>query len=131
MCISNNVFVNRTRQMKRQQQKDTAMELVDDVCESEGVGEVMCDVLSNQLEQGESMETHVSEEEAARMAKSASTEEHADLSEAAHSTGTSTEPLKPRYSYRLVLKQKYWIFSGSFSPVLRETKSAIFKMFQG
>ncbi|XP_031160023.1 zinc finger protein 511 [Sander lucioperca] len=90
-----------TRQMKRQQQKDTAMELVDDVCESEGVGEVMCDVLSNQLEQGESMETHVSEEEAARMAKSASTEEHADLSEAAHSTGTSTEPLKPRYSYRV------------------------------
>ncbi|TDH01179.1 hypothetical protein EPR50_G00177910 [Perca flavescens] len=62
----------------------------------------MCDVLSHQLEQGESMETHVSEEEAARMAKSASTEEHADLSEAAQCTGsTSTEPLKPRYSYRV------------------------------
>ncbi|KAA8583859.1 zinc finger protein 511 [Etheostoma spectabile] len=90
------------RQMKRQQQKDTAMELVDDVCESEGVSEVMCDVPSNELEQGESMETHVSEEEAARMAKSASTEEHPDLSEVAYGMGsTSMEPLKPRYSYRV------------------------------
>ncbi|XP_068579436.1 zinc finger protein 511 isoform X1 [Cebidichthys violaceus] len=87
-----------TRQTKRQQQKDTAMEVVDDVCESEGV----CDVLSDQPEQGESMETHVCEEEAARMAKSASAEEHDDLSAAAHSTeNTSTDPLKPRYSYRI------------------------------
>ncbi|XP_054456589.1 zinc finger protein 511 [Anoplopoma fimbria] len=91
-----------TRQTKRQQQKDTSMEVVDDVCESEGVCEVMCDVPTDQPEQGESMETHVCEEEAARMAKSASTEEHADLSAAAHSTeNTSTEPLKPRYSYRI------------------------------
>ncbi|TKS85527.1 Zinc finger protein 511 [Collichthys lucidus] len=30
-----------TREMKRQQQKDTAMEVVDDVCESEGVCEVL------------------------------------------------------------------------------------------
>lgn len=73
------------------------------MCESEGVCEVMCDVLSDQPEHGESMETHVSEEEAARMAKSASAEDYADLSAAAHGTGnTSTEPLKPRYSYRLV-----------------------------
>lgn len=112
--------------MKRQQQKDTAMEVVDDVCESEGVCEVMCDVLPNQPELGESMETHVSEEEAARMAKSASTEEHADLSTAGN---TSTEPLKPRYTYRLVFKQVCWIFSGCFSPVLKESKAAIFKMF--
>ncbi|KAE8280579.1 Zinc finger protein 511 [Larimichthys crocea] len=90
-----------TRETKRQQQKDTAMEVADDVCESEGVCEVMCDVLSNQLEHGESMETHVSQEEA-RMAKSDSTEEHADLSAAAHGAGnTSTESTKPRYSYRV------------------------------
>ncbi|XP_051273416.1 zinc finger protein 511 [Dicentrarchus labrax] len=92
----------RTRETKRPQQKDTAMEVVDDVCESEGVCEVMCDVLSDQPEHGESMETHVSEEEAARMAKSTSAEEHADLSAAAHGAGNiSTEPLQPRYSYRV------------------------------
>lgn len=90
------MFVNRTRETKRQQQKDASMEVVDDVCESEGVCEVMCDVLSDQAEHGESMETHVSQEEAAHMAESASAE--ADLSAAAH----GTEPLKPRYSYRLV-----------------------------
>ncbi|XP_049456917.1 zinc finger protein 511 isoform X1 [Epinephelus fuscoguttatus] len=91
-----------TRQTKRQPQKDTAMEVVDDVCESEGVCEVMCDVPSDQPEQGESMETHVSEEELDRMAKSVSAEEPVDLSAAAHSTeNTSTEPLKPRYTYRV------------------------------
>lgn len=108
MCISNIIiiFVNRTRQTKRQPQKDTAMEVVDDVCESEGVCEVMCDVPSDQPEQGESMETHVSEEELDRMAKSVSAEEPVDLSAAAHSTeNTSTEPLKPRYTYRLVLNK--------------------------
>ncbi|XP_044070637.1 zinc finger protein 511 [Siniperca chuatsi] len=90
------------RETKRPQQNDTAMEVVDDVCESEGVCEVMCDVLSDQPEHGESMETHVCQEEAARTAKSASAEEHADLSAAAHGTGnTSTEPLKPQYSYRV------------------------------
>lgn len=88
-----------TQQTKRQQQKDTAMEVVDDVCESEGVCEVMCDVRPVQPEHGESMETHVSE---GGMVKSASTEEHEDLSAVAHSAGnTSTEPLKPRYSYRI------------------------------
>ncbi|XP_029305584.1 zinc finger protein 511 [Cottoperca gobio] len=92
----------RTQQMKKQQQRDTTMEVVDDVCESEGACEVMCDVLSHQPEQGESMETHVSEEEATCMAKSASTEGHADLSAAAHSTeNPSSEALKPRYSYRV------------------------------
>lgn len=98
--IKYHVFVDRTQQTKRQQQKDTAMEVVDDVCESEGVCEVMCDVRPVQPEHGESMETHVSE---GGMVKSASTEEHEDLSAVAHSAGnTSTEPLKPRYSYRLV-----------------------------
>lgn len=91
-----------TRETTRQQQRDAAMDVVDDVCESEGVCEVMCDVLSDQPEDGESMEMHVSEDEASRMAKSASTEEHTDLSAAAHSAGnTSTEPPKPRYSYRV------------------------------
>lgn len=108
------------------------MEVADDVCESEGVCEVMCDVLSNQLEHGESMETHVSQEEA-RMAKSDSTEEHADLSAAAHGAGnTSTESTKPRYSYRLVFKQvccKTLFILRPFNPVLTDTKSAIFKMF--
>lgn len=101
-------FFNRTRETKRQlQHKDAAMEVVDDVCESEGVCEVMCDVLSDQPERGESMETHVSrDDEAARMAESASAEEHAGLSAAAHSAGnTGTEPQKPRYSYRLVFKE--------------------------
>lgn len=90
------------RETKQQQQKDTTMEVVDDVCESEGVCEVMCDVASDQQEQGESMETHVSEEEASQMAKSASAEEHADYSAAVHSTAnTSADPQKPRYSYRV------------------------------
>ncbi|XP_041645881.1 zinc finger protein 511 isoform X2 [Cheilinus undulatus] len=87
---------------KRRQQKDTAMEIAESVCESEGVCEVMCDVLSHQPEHGESMETHESEEDAAHMATSAHTEEHADLSTSAHSSeNTSSEPLKPRYSYRV------------------------------
>ncbi|KAM7408810.1 hypothetical protein PAMA_002503 [Pampus argenteus] len=87
----------RARETKRQQQKDTTMEVVDDVCESEGVCEVMCNVVSDQPEQEESMETHVFEKEAAQTAKSASDEEHID-----HSTAnTSAEPLKPRYSYRV------------------------------
>ncbi|XP_026164717.1 zinc finger protein 511 [Mastacembelus armatus] len=91
-----------TQEMKRQQQKQAAMEVVNDVCESEGVCEVMCDGLSDQPEQGESMETHASEEEAAPMAKSASTEEHADLCTATHDTAcTSTYQLKPQYSYRV------------------------------
>uniref|UniRef100_UPI0037E9213F zinc finger protein 511 isoform X2 n=1 Tax=Semicossyphus pulcher TaxID=241346 RepID=UPI0037E9213F len=88
--------------LKRQQQKDTSMEVADNVCESEGVCEVMCDVLSDQPEHGESMETHVSEEEAARTTASVSAEEHTDLSAAAHSTGnTECDQLKPRYSYRV------------------------------
>ncbi|KAK5853952.1 hypothetical protein PBY51_015061 [Eleginops maclovinus] len=90
------------RQTMKHQQKDTAMEVVDDVCESEGVCDVICDVLSQQPEEGESMEMHGSEEEAACMAKSASTEDHAYPNAAAHSTAnSSSDPLKPRYSYRV------------------------------
>nr|XP_020457336.1 zinc finger protein 511 isoform X1 [Monopterus albus] len=91
-----------TREMKKQLQKDTAMEVADDVCESEGVCEVMCDVVSDRPEQGESMEMHVSAEEAAPMAKCASTGEHADVSTAAHEpVFTSTKPVNPRSSYRV------------------------------
>ncbi|XP_038593886.1 zinc finger protein 511 [Micropterus salmoides] len=90
-----------TRETKRPQQKDTAMEVVDDVCESEGVCEVMCDLLSEQPEHRESMETHVFEEEATRTAESTSTEGYADLSAAAGTGNTSTVQLQPRYSYRV------------------------------
>ncbi|KAK2921932.1 zinc finger protein 511 isoform X1 [Channa argus] len=84
------------KDIKKQKQKDTSMEVVDDVCKSEGLCEVMCDELSDQHEQWESTEMHVSEEEAAPMAKSASVGDHADFT-AAH----TTEPLQARYSYRV------------------------------
>ncbi|XP_023145361.1 zinc finger protein 511 [Amphiprion ocellaris] len=87
----------RTRETKTQQQKDAAMEVVDDVCESEGVCDVMCNVLSDQPEHEESMETHASEEEAARLAKSTE-----DLPAAAQgSDSTSSAPAKAQYSYRV------------------------------
>lgn len=108
------------------------MDVVDDVCESEGVCEVMCDGLSHQPEQEESMETHWSEEEAARMAKSASTEEHADLNAAAPSTeSSSSDPLEPRYSYRLVFNKsaKHWMSQAAFGCNKGGLNSAIFKMF--
>ncbi|CAJ1067554.1 zinc finger protein 511 [Xyrichtys novacula] len=81
---------------KRQQQTDTAMEVADSVCESEGVCEVMCDVPPDQPE---SMETRVFEGEAAHTAES---EGHTDLSATGHSTeNTNSEAVKPRYSYRV------------------------------
>lgn len=86
------------------------MEVVDDVCESDCVCEVICDVLSDQPEQG-ATEMHVSEEDVAHMEKCASTGEHAGLSAAACGTEhTCMESQKPRYSYRLVLsfKQVWW-----------------------
>lgn len=86
---------------KPQQQRDTGMEVVDDVCESEGLCEVMCDALSNQLEH-ESMETHVSEEDPARLVNSAPSLEDAHPSGATHS---DVNMQKPRFSYRLVLRQ--------------------------
>uniref|UniRef100_A0A3Q3WY99 C2H2-type domain-containing protein n=1 Tax=Mola mola TaxID=94237 RepID=A0A3Q3WY99_MOLML len=84
----------RTRRMRSQQQKDTAMEVADSMCESEG----MFDALSRRADPGESMEMHACEEEAARMANSALTEEHVNRSGAVH---TGTETPKPRYSYRV------------------------------
>lgn len=106
--------LDRAVETKRQQQKDTAMEVADDVCQSEGLCDVMCDALSNQPEHEESMETHVSEEEPASTANSAPAPEDAHLSGATHS---DANPPKPRYSYRLVRRQvacKHWIFSGFF-----------------
>lgn len=88
--------------MKRQQQKDTAMEVADDVCQSEGLCDVMCDVMSDQPEHEESMEMHVSEEEPASTVNSAPAPEDARLSGAAHSDASTP---KPCYSYRLVCRQ--------------------------
>ena len=92
--FSNNI-PDRTRRMRSQQQKDTAMEVADGVCESE----VMFDALPGRADPMESLEMHVCEEEDA---DSAPTEEPTNRSAAAH---TGTETAKPRYSYRLVCKQ--------------------------
>lgn len=97
--------VSRGKEMKKQQHKDTAMVVVDDVCESEGVCEVMYDVLSDQPELGEVMEMHVSEEEVAH--KSSLSGENTDLSAAAcDSEHMRTESQTTRYSYRLVFTFK-------------------------
>ncbi|XP_047208298.1 zinc finger protein 511 [Girardinichthys multiradiatus] len=81
-----------TRDTRREQRTDTAMEAADDVSRSEGVCEVMCSVQSNQHEQEESMEAHASSEEAARIE---------DNSASAQTLETSTEALKLKYSYRV------------------------------
>lgn len=86
---------------RRQQQRNAAMEVVQDVCVSEGVCEVMCDVPSNDPQHEESMETHVVAEEATGDTKSGSLEEDTDFSDAGHGNAdTSTAPPKPRFSYR-------------------------------
>lgn len=82
----------------QQQQRDTGMEVVDDVCESEDLCEVLCDALSDQAEH-ESMETHVSEEDPARLATSAPSMKDLHLCDAAAHSDVSTQ--KPRYSYRV------------------------------
>lgn len=68
------------------------MEVVGDVCESEGACEVMCAALSDQDDQEESMEMHASGEEAAHTV---------DFSAAAQGLETSTATGKPQHSYRL------------------------------
>ncbi|XP_028982722.1 zinc finger protein 511 [Betta splendens] len=88
------------RETKKQLHKDAAMEVVPDVCKSEGVCEVLCEVLTDQPEKEESMEMHVSEEDVAHMGQCASAGEPADVSAAAHGC-TGMEPQKPRYSYRV------------------------------
>ncbi|XP_030603502.1 zinc finger protein 511 isoform X2 [Archocentrus centrarchus] len=90
---------DRGQETKGRQEKDTDMEVVDDVCESEGVCEVMCNSLSNKPEHGESMETHECEDDAIRSAATASTE---DAPAAAQGTeDMSTAPQKLQYSYRI------------------------------
>lgn len=82
------------------------------MCESEGVCEVICDVLSDQTEQEESMEVHVSGEEAAHVAEPVSSGERARLSASGHSNECeSTTTVKPRYSYRSVFKF-YQVYQG-------------------
>lgn len=87
------------------------MEVVEDVCESEGVCEVMCDVPPDEPQHEESMETHVSVEEAALDANSGSVEDYTDFPVAVHSnTEMSTEPPKPRFSYRLGTFQRLLVY---------------------
>lgn len=75
---------------------------VEDVCGSEGVCDVMCDVPSNEPQHEESMETHVLEEEVTQDASSGSVKRDTDFPAAAHSNANmGTEPPKPRFSYRL------------------------------
>lgn len=81
--------------MKKQQHKDTAMEVVEDVCQSEGVCEVLWHVVTDQPEQEESMEMHLSEEDVAHMGNPAFAGGHVDVN-------AVMESQKPRYSYRLV-----------------------------
>lgn len=72
---------------------------VEDVCGSEGVCEVLCDVPSNEAQHEESMETHVSEEEANQEASSGSVMGDTDFPAAGH-INANVEPPKPRFSYR-------------------------------
>ncbi|XP_054654758.1 zinc finger protein 511 [Dunckerocampus dactyliophorus] len=87
----------RLQETKQQQQMDTSMEVADDVTE------VLCDDLSKQAEEEESMEMLVSTAEAELTEKCASTEEQAGLSTAVHNTTNKTQDdsLKQRYSYRV------------------------------
>lgn len=101
--------------MKSHHHKDTTMEVTEDVCESVGVCEVVCDAASDQLEEGEVMELHLSRvpgtveepEPAPATANSASVEMHTEHPAAAsHSTThAGTEQSKPRYSYRLAFSR--------------------------
>lgn len=91
---------DRAAGQRRQQRRDSSME-VEDVCVSEGVCEVMCDVPSNEPHHGDSMETHVSEEEA-NQASPASVMGDTDSPAAGHiNANMDAEPPKPRFSYRL------------------------------
>lgn len=75
---------------------------VEDVCGSEGVCEVLCDVPSNEPQHEESMETHVLEEEANQETSSGSVMGDTDFPAAVHiNANMDVEPPKPRFSYRL------------------------------
>uniref|UniRef100_A0A8C5H310 Zinc finger protein 511 n=1 Tax=Gouania willdenowi TaxID=441366 RepID=A0A8C5H310_GOUWI len=84
------------QELKRQQPKDDmAMDVVQDVCDSEGTCDLMCNVsCSDQLEPGESMETQVLKDKGDGLPSSASTEDPS--TDAQHRTA-----LKPQYSYRV------------------------------
>ncbi|XP_033835633.1 zinc finger protein 511 [Periophthalmus magnuspinnatus] len=76
------------RDKRRALPSDTEMEVVTDVCESEGMCEVVCGTTSNQRDPDPS-DMNVSEENTGHMETSAST------------APDPTEPTKPRYSYRV------------------------------
>lgn len=76
------------------------MEVADDVCEAEGVCEVLCDSALEQPEQEESMDTHVRLADVA--ADLPSNEEHVvPFTVAPDTINTSDEPQKARFSYRV------------------------------
>ncbi|XP_035982368.1 zinc finger protein 511 isoform X2 [Fundulus heteroclitus] len=78
---------------RSEQKADATMEAAGDVCRSEGACRVMCSVEPEQLEEEEeSMETHVSSEEAARIE---------DVSASPQTSETNSGALKPKYSYRV------------------------------
>ncbi|CAN9499857.1 unnamed protein product [Ophioblennius macclurei] len=81
------------RVTKRHPQKDTHMEAVDDICESEGVCEVMCKALPDHPDQEESMETQVSEKEAG--------EDLPAVDQNTEQINTAPQPSRPQYSYRV------------------------------
>lgn len=81
-----------SRESRSEQKNDMAVGAADDVCQSEGVCEVLCSVQSDQLEPEEPMETHASSEEAAQNGGS---------SASAQTSQTNAEALTPKYSYRV------------------------------
>lgn len=95
------------REAKRPQTKDAAMDV--EVCESEGVCDVLCRVPSGDPEREESMETHVPGEEAA----------------AAQGSETNTAPPKPQYSYRLVRAAQSLKCQGQIWPHLFGQKTKV------
>lgn len=81
------------RERRQHQPKDADMEVVADACESEGVCEVICSGMSNQTENGESTEMHLSEENNGDMETSLPVCEQEPF--------TQPGPTKPQYTYRV------------------------------
>lgn len=91
------------QEMKSRQKKDADMDVMDDVCKSEGVCDGTCHLLLDYPEERDTVEPHVSKKETAHAAKFSFTGTHSDPNIGSHgTTNTSTESSKPQYSYRLV-----------------------------
>lgn len=83
------IFINRNKDRRGQEQK--VIEPIDDVCQSEGVCEDICNPMSDQPEKEESME--VCEKEAAHME---------DMPTPVQDSEVNTPTSKPQSSYRFV-----------------------------